>query len=170
MNPKSKKWPGPLTHLPFIITLVISMVSNTLTFSQSGNGAIKNKSISQKKADASNSEMVYFIFMDGEYVQGKLDREIEPVGGFSNAFRQANFKYPARARENGVQGTVWITTVVDEFGRVVEYSLKKGIGSGCDEESLRVLSYAREIGFDPPMQNGIPVKVKFDIPFRFSLQ
>jgi TonB family protein len=170
MNPKSNHNSNLLTLLSFLLPMSLCLAFNATASAQAGEGASKNKALSKKSVDAAPTGTVYYILWDGAFVEGKLDKAIEPIGGFSDFFRQVNIKYPARARQSKVQGTVWITTVVDESGKVVDYFLSKGIGSGCDEEALRAMSYAREIGFDPPLQNGAPVKVKFDVPFKFVLQ
>jgi hypothetical protein len=43
----------------------------------------------------------------------------------------------------------------------------RGIGSGCDEEAVRVVS-AMPI-WVPGTQKGKPVRVKFNLPIRFKL-
>jgi protein TonB len=46
-------------------------------------------------------------------------------------------KYPEEARKKGVQGTVYITFVIEEDGSITDAKVLRGIGSGCDEEALR---------------------------------
>ena len=80
-----------------------------------------------------------------------------------------DFRYPAADRENGVGGRGEILVVVDEFGVLENMELMKGIGSGCDEESLKAVQNMQEIGFDPAILNGMPVKVRYIIPVIFRL-
>ena len=54
-------------------------------------------------------------------------------------FMAENTKYPPLARENGLQGIVVVTFMVDERGRIDKVSVLRGIGGGCDEEAIRVV-------------------------------
>ena len=77
-----------------------------------------------------------------------------------------NIVYPPLAREADVQGTVYMSFVVDESGQVVDVKVERGIGFGCDEESVRVVSKIPK--FKKPGRNdGQPVKVRFNIPIKF---
>ena len=151
--------------------LMLSMALFNLSCSTTSKSSSSNsQEIAPIKAKTS-PEVVYFIYEDGEYTEASLDRKVEPLGGDKAFYTTAysNIKYPPHAREKGVQGTVWITLVVNELGIMEEAVLKQGIGSGCDEEALRCIKMAAKRGFEPPLKDGKPVKVKFDIPTKFSL-
>jgi len=79
-----------------------------------------------------------------------------------------NTKYPPLARENGLQGNVFITFVVDERGRIDKVKVLRGIGGGCDEEAIRVVKAMPP--WKPGKQRGMPVWVQYSLPFRFSLR
>ena len=79
----------------------------------------------------------------------------------------ANLKYPQAALEAGISGTVYIYFVVDERGRVVDVSVLRGIGGGCDEEAVRVISHMPD--WKPGRDNGRPVRVQHSIPIDFVL-
>jgi protein TonB len=91
-------------------------------------------------------------------------------GGMSalSDFLQANLKYPSRARANGVKGTVWVTFLVDKNGNVSNIQTVRGIGMGCDEEAMRVVSLMPQ--WIPGKQRGIPVDVLYKLPVRFDLR
>jgi TonB family protein len=93
----------------------------------------------------------------------------EFVGGVNALmnFMQSNVKYPAEAKQNGVEGKVMVQFIVDEQGKVIEPKIIKGIGYGCDEEALRVINLLKE--WKPGRHNGKAVKVKMVIPFVFKL-
>lgn len=83
-------------------------------------------------------------------------------------FLQENIKYPQLARESGIQGTVYVTFVVEPDGSISNVRVLRGIGGGCDEEAVRVIqSMPRWI---PGKQRGKPVRVQFNMPIRFTLQ
>lgn len=80
---------------------------------------------------------------------------------------KANLKYPEEALKNKVQGQVVVEFVVDTNGAVIDPVIKQGIGSGCDEEALRVLSLMP--AWIPGKQDGQNVKVKFKLPVVFQI-
>ena len=97
--------------------------------------------------------------------------EIEPKykGGIENFYKflMQNVHYPKVAKENYVQGKVFITFVVDRDGSLINISLVRGIGSGCDEEALRVIRSSPK--WIPGYLYGLPVRVQYTVPISFSL-
>jgi len=79
-----------------------------------------------------------------------------------------NTKYPPLARENGLQGIVVVTFVVDERGRIKDAQVLRGIGGGCDEEAMRVVQSMPP--WKPGKQRGMSVRVQYNLPFRFTLR
>lgn len=76
-------------------------------------------------------------------------------------------KYPEEAKETGVQGRVYVTFVVERDGRITEVKVLRGIGSGCDEEAVRVVKGMPN--WTPGTQAGKAVRVRYNLPIRFSL-
>ncbi len=83
-------------------------------------------------------------------------------------FLRDNIKYPQMARESGIQGTVYVTFVVETDGRVTGVRVLRGIGGGCDEEAVRVVKAMPR--WIPGKQRGKPVRVQFNMPIKFTLQ
>lgn len=79
-----------------------------------------------------------------------------------------NIKYPQLAREQGIQGTVFVTYVVEKDGTITNAKVLRGIGSGCDEEALRVIENMPR--WVPGKQRGEAVRVQFNMPIKFALQ
>jgi protein TonB len=82
-------------------------------------------------------------------------------------FIKFNLHYPPSAQENNVQGTVIMNFVVDREGKITNIKVIRGIGFGCDEESIRVL--AKMPAWTPGKQRGQTVLVSFTMPIRFVL-
>ncbi|GAB1405059.1 energy transducer TonB [Lentimicrobium sp.] len=82
-------------------------------------------------------------------------------------FLQENIKYPQMARESGIQGTVYVTFVVERNGSVTDVRVMRGIGGGCDEEAVRVIKAMPK--WIPGKQRGKPVRVQFNMPIKFTL-
>ena len=80
---------------------------------------------------------------------------------------KTNLKYPEEALKNKVQGQVVAEFIVDKAGMVKEPVIKQGIGSGCDEETLRLLRAMP--AWSPGMQDGMPVSVRMKLPVVFQL-
>lgn len=83
-------------------------------------------------------------------------------------YLQKSIRYPAVARENNVQGKVFVQYVVEKDGSLTDIKVVRGIGSGCDEEAVRVLKNSKK--WTPGMQNGRPVRSQYTIPISFTLQ
>lgn len=88
----------------------------------------------------------------------------ELIGGLDEL--RGRVVYPDLARRAGIEGRVIVQFVVDTDGKVVDPVIVRGIGSGCDEEALRVV---RTATFKPGMQRGLPVRVKMSLPIIFDL-
>ena len=71
------------------------------------------------------------------------------------------------AKEKGIQGTVYVTFVVDTDGSITDVRVLRGIGGGCDEEAVRVVQLMPK--WKPGYQDGKPVRVQFNMPLRFTL-
>ncbi|MGM0648518.1 MAG: energy transducer TonB [Bacteroidota bacterium] len=82
-------------------------------------------------------------------------------------YLRENIHYPEMARESGVQGTVYITFVVEKDGTVTNAEVLRGIGGGCDEEALRIVQNMPP--WIPGYLDGEPVRVQFNMPFRYKL-
>ncbi|MEZ4887309.1 MAG: TonB family protein [Chitinophagales bacterium] len=85
-------------------------------------------------------------------------------------FIGSNVKYPPMARENGIEGTVYVGFVVMENGSIQNVQIKRGLaggGAGCDAEAMRVVNEMPK--WNPGKQRGKPVRVAFTLPIRFKL-
>lgn len=78
-----------------------------------------------------------------------------------------NVKYPAICRDNGIQGRVVVSFVVDKDGSVVEPEVVSSVHPALDAEALRVISLMPK--WKPGSQRGETVRVKFSVPVTFSL-
>tara|TARA_R110002124_G_scaffold287287_1_gene472278 strand:+ start:37 stop:1563 length:1527 start_codon:yes stop_codon:yes gene_type:complete len=79
---------------------------------------------------------------------------------------QSKVEYPPVAIKAGTEGRVTVQFIVDEEGNVVNPKVIRGIGGGCDEEALRVVS---QIEFTPGVQRGRNVAVQMSLPILFKL-
>jgi len=82
-------------------------------------------------------------------------------------YLQDNLRYPEKARKNNIEGRVIVKFLVNEDGTLSNISVLKGVGSGCDEEAVRVI--AAMPPWKPAKKNGDLVKVHFVQPITFVL-
>jgi protein TonB len=85
-----------------------------------------------------------------------------------NKYLAENIIYPQQAFENGIQGTVYVSFIVDLKGNLTDVKLLRGIGSGCDQEALRVVQMMPQ--WHPGQQKGKIVPVLYKMPVYFKLQ
>lgn len=79
-----------------------------------------------------------------------------------------NVEYPQLARESGIEGTVYVSFVVEKDGSITDVRVLRGIGGGCDKEAVRVVKDMPK--WKSGKQRGKAVRVKFQMPIRFTLQ
>ena len=79
-----------------------------------------------------------------------------------------NVVYPKEAQEKGISGRVFVGFIVEKDGSVSDVKVLRGIGGGCDEEAVRVISGLPK--WKPGKQEGKPVRVSYQMPINFKLQ
>jgi len=117
-----------------------------------------------------NSDVKQVTEEDPNKIFTAVENEPAPAGGMGKFYEYLgkNIRYPAVAKENGTQGKVFLTFVVEKDGSLTDVKVLRGIGSGCDEEAMRVLRAAPR--WKPGIQNGRPVRVQYNVPISFTLQ
>lgn len=105
-----------------------------------------------------------------EYHFSKDIVEPEFKGGIEAFYKflQKNIRYPREALHSDVQGKVFMSFTVNEDGHLSNLKLLRGIGSGCDEEALRVISLSPP--WVPGYEYGIVKKIVFTMPISFTIQ
>ncbi len=81
----------------------------------------------------------------------------------------SNLRYPAKARENGIQGTALAELILSETGVIEQVRIVDGVSPEIDEEVIRTLSNIN-LEWIPAMDAGKNVKYKFYMPVNFKLQ
>ena len=77
-------------------------------------------------------------------------------------------KYPVIAQENGIQGRVSCSFVINKDGSIVDAVVLRGVDPSLDKEALRVINAMPK--WKPGEQRGKPVRVKYTVPVTFRLQ
>ncbi len=137
--------------------------------------AQKEKELQQKKMEKAQYEkqqqQVKYV---APVVPGGVYEKVDKMPSFDGGneamvrFMVDNIKYPEVAKTKGIQGTVFVTFVVRKDGSVTGAKILRGIGSGCDEEAVRVVKAMPK--WIPGENGGKPVDVVFNLPVKFLLE
>ena len=84
------------------------------------------------------------------------------------SYLSSNVKYPVVAQENGVQGRVIISFVVERDGSISDVKVARSVDPSLDREAQRVVKSMPR--WTPGKQNGQTVRVKYTVPVVFRLQ
>ena len=83
------------------------------------------------------------------------------------AFIQRNLRYPQKALNDKIEGTVYVTFSVEKDGSIGAIKILRDIGGGCGEEAVRIVKMMPK--WIPGKQRGIPVRTQFNLPIKFKL-
>ena len=143
----------------------ISVLKNEFAINKYGdkgkNGVVEI--ILKKGASSSKNQ-------DGSQVYTMVEEMPEFPGGDA-ALRQfiaTSVKYPALARENGIQGKVYVSFVVTKTGSVANAKVVRGDELSLAQEALRVVNSLPP--WKPGKQNGENVATEYTIPINFVLE
>lgn len=78
-----------------------------------------------------------------------------------------NIKYPKQIMEEGIQGRVTVSFIVEKDGRVSNVRLLRSVQPLLDKEAVRVVKSMPK--WSPGKQKGKPVRVRFNLPVMFKL-
>jgi TonB family protein len=135
-------------------------------------GNIDGRDSIKFKETYDNSQLIEGSSVDNTgktYVYTKREITPEYEGGekaFAK-FLQRNVRYPKKAKENNIQGSVYISFVIEKNGKLTDIKAVRDPGGGLGDEGVRVLALSPN--WTPGLQYGRPVKVQYTVPINFSL-
>jgi protein TonB len=107
-------------------------------------------------------------------VENKVFDVVEQMPSFPGGqaalmkYLNENIKYPVVAQENGVQGRVVVSFVVERDGSITDVNVVRSVDPSLDREAVRVVKGMPH--WIPGKQNGSAVRVKYNVPVSFRLQ
>ena len=125
-----------------------------------------NNSFAQAKALVHAEQMPYFSGC--EKYKYKKDKKRVCSDERMVSFLAFNVEYPEEAKTAGTEGTVYVSFIIDEEGRMTEPSIIRDIGHGCGEAAIDVLKKMPK--WEPGKDKGEIVKVKLNLPIHFYLK
>lgn len=145
---------------------------DSLTFVKQARDKINSKATISTASNSSDLDM------DGNYLESAHPEDVfvfaekmpEFTGGDKEliAYLNRNLIYPPFAKENEIEGTVYVNFIVERDGTISKVKITNGIKGGCNEEAMRLVKSMPK--WIPGKQSGKEVRVFFDIPVIFKLQ
>ena len=178
-KPRSKNWAKGkvLIALPVLLALMVLLSSgpagNVAAIPSSAIPAmlvpdpLNGSKFQDKKAQ---EKQIKFVPVDTSKLVYKVVEQMPAYPGGHEAmvkFLIENVKYPEAAKKKNVQGTVFVSFIVRSSGAITDVKVLRGIGSGCDEEAVRVVSLMPK--WTPGQEKGKAVDVMFNLPIKFAL-
>jgi TonB family protein len=128
----------------------------------STNDPEKTSAVKKDTVTTSNDSQELFVF---------AEEMPEFPGGGMMTFLVKNIRYPEYAKDAGIQGTVFISFVVNKYGgveRITVMNKKGGAHSALEKEAVRVMEMMPP--WTPGRISGRPVNVQYTQPIKFVLQ
>lgn len=119
----------------------------------------QENSLSQQTDTTPAQREIFTIVEDQPNYKGGMDAFYKYVIG--------EIKYPLQARNAGVEGKVQVQFVIERDGSISNVTAINSIGSGCDQEAIRVIENAPD--FIAGSQRGRTVKTTMVLPITFKL-
>ena len=104
-------------------------------------------------------DAVFFIVEEEPQFPGGEDK--------LNAYLKNNMNYPKRAIEDGEEGTVVVSFVVNKDGVIEDPWIYKRVSPALDKEALRLVILMPP--WTPGRQYGRDVNVKVNLPIKFKI-
>ena len=114
-----------------------------------------------KLLDQGNVQTNHNEYMD-------LQRQIININKMAfDRYKNKNLYYPIRAKQRGIQGTVYVNFIIDQTGKVVETAILRGVDKDLDKEAVRLINSMTS--WRVGTQKGKPVRVATNFAVKFEL-
>jgi protein TonB len=99
----------------------------------------------------------------------RLNAAPEFQGGMEELsnYLNKNLKYPYLAKKQGIEGKVIVEFSITERGEIKEIKLQNSLIDDLDREAIRLIKNMPR--WQPAVQNGIPQKIRYQLPIQFTL-
>ncbi|QZT36255.1 energy transducer TonB [Halosquirtibacter xylanolyticus] len=154
--------PPPPAEISDVITIVDDeeVIEDEMEIEESDDvdGPVKVETVVEDEKEAEEEEIFNFV-EDMPMFPGGNAALLKYIG--------KTVKYPVIAQENGIQGRVFVTFVVEKDGSVTDVRIARGVDKALDREAVRVVKTLPR--WKPGMQRGKAVRVSYSVPINFVL-
>jgi len=104
-------------------------------------------------------------------IYNRAEKAPEFPGGQSalSTYINSHLTYPQSAIDNGTSGTVHVSFVVDEHGKVIDPQALDGKNLGDDMVNQTLKVFSNMPAWTPGMVHGKKVKTRLEVPVTFEL-
>ena len=155
MNKKRTHTTGRIKYALFVPLAAALLIASNISCISSE----KQEEISEKQESRAAEGEVFMVVEEMPEFPGGMGECMKWLG--------QNIKYPADAKEKGVQGRVIVQFVVEKDGTIVNAKVVRGVDPDLDAEALRVVNQSPK--WKPGKQKGEAVRVKYTLPIMFRL-
>ncbi len=113
-------------------------------------------------ANAQNKDQKVYDFVS-------VQKQPAYPGGIAKFYEyiKKEIKYPEVAKKNKTQGRVFLSFVVEKDGKLTDIVVLRGLSPETNAEAIRLFKQSPK--WSPAMQNGKPVRVKYNMAINFDL-
>src|SRR5690606_8906700 len=114
--------------------------------------------------------IIIFAFLTLHQLRGQVTsaQHFNSVDEFYKYLGALVKEYPDEALKNQIEGKVFVQFIHTSEGKIIEPKVIKGIGYGCDELALSLLTgFQGTVGHQ--LSRGKPVNQKLVVPIAFNL-
>lgn len=154
MSKKSSKSAAFKVLLPIAVTACLAV-----TFANCNNSMLATNDDKINENSFTNDNQPYVIVEDMPEFPGGPAALLKYIA--------ENVVYPEQAKNDTIQGTVYLKFVVDKTGKVTQTEVIRGVHPLLDEESIKVVNSLPE--WTPGRQSGKNVDVAMQIPIKFQI-
>ena len=100
-------------------------------------------------------------------------RDVEEMPSFPEGqdgvfgYISKNIHYPVVAEENGIQGRVLVSFIIEKDGSLTDFVIEKSVDPSLDKEAIRLVRSMPK--WNPGKKDGQSVNVKYTLPITFRL-
>ena len=120
---------------------------------------LRQQKAQEKENAAINEDMIY--------------RDVEEMPSFPEGqdgvfgYISKNIHYPVVAEENGIQGRVLVSFIIEKDGSLTDFVIEKSVDPSLDKEAIRLVRSMPK--WNPGKKDGQSVNVKYTLPITFRL-
>ena len=155
MNKKRTHTTGRIKYALFVPLAAALLIASNISCISSE----KQEEISEKQESRAAEGEVFMVVEEMPEFPGGMGECMKWLG--------QNIKYPAEAKEKGVEGRVIVQFVVEKDGTITNTKVVRGVDPDLDAEALRVVNQSPK--WKPGKQKGEAVRVKYTLPIMFRL-
>lgn len=162
------------SKIKFILGMMILPIAFSLAFFACSSPNQEEALLSTTEEIPAPPTQVTFVEPPQTVPEAEIFTVVEEMPGFKGGIEGLykylgnNINYPEQAKAKNIQGRVFVNFVVEKDGEVTNVNILRGIGGGCDEEAIRVVSSMPN--WTPGKQRGENVRVAYNLPIKFALK